>query len=147
TAYGIWQNDSTHYTITGGFSDVNNGGIDEGYVVDYNSATGTLSNLAVYHFNGDDALVTHFDGITGTATGYNLTGQYMDRDGRTDGFSASITRLPDGTFSAADWTNIAFPKAGLTPGDTVIGNNVMGISAPRGDLSDVSSFIATVPQS
>ena len=38
TAYGIWQNggsNSTHYTIAGGFSDVNHGGVDEGYIVDY----------------------------------------------------------------------------------------------------------------
>jgi hypothetical protein len=151
TAYGIWQNDSTHYTIAGGFSDVDNGGINEGYVVDYDAATKTFSDLAIYNFNNMPvrSLVSHFDGITGTANGYNLTGEYVDLDhgDRIGGFFASITREADGSFSQADWTNIIFPNASLTTGDTVIGNNVLGIYAPRGDLSAVSSFIATVPQS
>ena len=150
TAYGIWQNggsNSTHYTIAGGFSDVNHGGVDEGYIVDYDSATKTLSHLAIYNFDNRPvvSLISHFDGITATATGYNLTGEYVDiaHDDKIGGFFASITRTPDGSFSKADWTNIAFPNADLTTGNTVIGNNVLGVYAPSGS-SDISSYLATV---
>jgi hypothetical protein len=150
TAYGIWQNggsNSTDYTIVGGFSDLNQGGVDEGYVVDYNSATKTLSHLQIYNFENKpvSSLISHFDGITATSTGYNLAGEYVDIDhGKVmGGFFASITRLPDGSFSAADWTSITFPSADLTTGNTVIGNKVFGIYSP-GPNSDVSSYIATV---
>ena len=150
TAYGIWQNggsNSTHYTIAGGFSDVNHGGVDEGYIVDYDSATKTLSHLAIYNFDNRPvvSLISHFDGITATATGYNLTGEYVDiaHGDKIGGFFASITRTPDGSFSKADWTNIAFPNADLTTGNTVIGNNVLGVYALSGN-SDISSYLATV---
>jgi hypothetical protein len=150
TAYGIWQNggsSSTHYTITGGFSDLNHGGVDEGYVVDYDTATGAFTHLKTYNFNNMPvkSLISHFDGITATANGYNLTGEYVDYDhgGKIGAFFASIARLPDGSFSAADWTEIAFPNADRTTGNTVIGNNVLGVYAP-GLNSDVSSYLATV---
>ena len=103
--------------------------------------------MQTYNFENKPitSLISHFDGITATATGYNLTGEYLDIDhgGQIGGFFASITRLPDGSFSQADWTNIAFPNADLTTGNTVIGNNVLGIYSP-GHNSDISSYIATV---
>ncbi|HET8635456.1 MAG TPA: hypothetical protein VFL96_01250, partial [Acidobacteriaceae bacterium] len=104
TAYGIWQNggsNSTQYTIAGGFSDLNNNGVDEGYVVDYDSKTNTFSHLAIYNFDHMPvrSLVSHFDGITATANGYNLTGEYVDLDhgDKTGGFLASIIRTADGS--------------------------------------------------
>ena len=126
---------------------MNHGGVDEGYLVDYDSTTKTLSHLAIYNFDNMPvaSLISHFDGITATATGYNLAGEYVDlaHDDKIGGFFASITRTPDGSFSKADWTSVAFPNANLTTGNTVIGNNVLGVYAPGGN-SDISSYLATV---
>jgi hypothetical protein len=153
TAYGIWQNGgsgSTSYTIAGGFSDLNHGGVDEGYLVDYDSITHALAHLATFNFDNKPiaSLISHFDGITATANGYNLTGDYVDlaHGGKLGAFFASVERLPDGSFSNADWTNIAFtspstPNVTLTSGNTVIGNNVLGIYVSDGTSS---SYLATV---
>jgi hypothetical protein len=150
TAYGIWQNgdsNSTSYTIAGGFSDVHNAGIDEGYVVDFDSATKTYSQFTAFNFNNMPALVSHFDGITATANGYNLTGEFLAPDGGIGGFFASIAREADGLFSKADWTPITVPGASLTTGNTVIDNHVLGIYGP-GETAPINSYIATVwPQS
>jgi hypothetical protein len=157
TAYGIWQNGgsaSTSYTIAGGFSDLSSGGLDEGYLVDYDSATKQLTHLTTFNFDNKPitSLVSHFDGITATATGYNLTGDYIDLDhgAQEGGFFASVTRLPDGSFSKADWTAIAFaspstPDVLATSGNTVLGNHVLGIYvADDGGDHTVSSYVATV---
>lgn len=147
TAYGIWQNggsNSTSYTVAGGFSDVNNDGIDEGYVVDYDSSTKAYSHFTIFNFENMKSLVSHFDGITATANGYNLTGEFVSpANGGIGGFFASIVREADGSFSTADWVPVAVPGSSVTTGNTVIDNHVLGIYAP-GAAVPISSYIATV---
>lgn len=148
TAYGIWQNggsSSTSFTIAGGFSDLNSLGIDEGYIVNYESSTGLLANYKTYNF--DDlplsSLQSHFDGITATADGFHLTGYSITIDPATEsGFMASVRVLPDGSFTDATWTNITIPGAPVTTGNTVIGNYVLGF-APTGTSN---SYVATIPE-
>ena len=148
TAYGIWQNggsSSTSYTIAGGFSDLNSGGLDQGYLLNYDSSTGDITNYKTYNY--DDlpitSLVSHFDGITATEEGFNLTGFYSTVDPLVDaGFFASVTVNLDGSFSEAAWTNIAVPGAAVTTGNTIIGNSVLGFY----DDGSSHSFIATVPE-
>lgn len=163
TAYGIWQNggsQSCSYTIAGGFSDLNSGGLDVGYIVDYDSVTGKLTNLKKLNYNNQpvSSLISHFDGITGTPTGYNLTGDYVNIQPTSNGgssaasvpvseagFFASIKRKPNGSFGEATWREISFTSrdgtiAETTSGNTVVGNNVLGIYVDGTE----SSYVATV---
>lgn len=133
TAYGIWQNggsDSDHYTIAGGLSDIEGHSLDVGYLVDYDASTGQLSNFAEFQFDNQPVgtLISHFDGITRTKGGYNLTGDYVRGD-TTSGFFAHVERERDGSFGEAEWTEIAFPGDDVdgTSGNTVINDTVLGI--------------------
>jgi hypothetical protein len=149
TAYGIWQNggsDSTSFTIAGGLSDLNSGGLDEGYLVDYDSSTGLLSHFTKFNYNNEpvSALISHFDGITATENGFNLTGDYLVAGGGLGAFYVSIDRsATTGAYSNATWTDIAFPSAQETSGNTVVGNTVLGIYVAGGVEH---SYIATVPE-
>lgn len=74
TAYGIWQNgrrSSDSYTIAGGFSDVKFGGLDNGYMVDFNAGTGRLRHFKGFSYNNSkrSSRISRFDGITGTSQG------------------------------------------------------------------------------
>ena len=146
TAYGIWQNGdnaSTSYTIAGGYSDLNNLGLDAGYLVDYDSATQAFSHFTTFQFDNQPlaALVSHFDGITGTAHGYNLTGDFLR--GETAGaFFAQVGRQANDSFAEAHWTEVAYPGAAVTftSGNTVIGDTVLGIYVAGGEAH---SFVAS----
>jgi hypothetical protein len=145
TAYGIWQNSSTSYTIAGGLSDVTSFGLDEGYLVNYDSSTGALEHFKTFNYNNEpiSSLVSHIDGITATPDGFNITGDYAEVGGGMGAFFGSIKVLPNGSFGEAAWTDIAFPGATITSGNTVVGNTVFGVygGAPGGP-----SYIATVPE-
>lgn len=145
TAYGIWQNSSTSYTIAGGFSDLNSGGVDSGYLVNYDSATGILENYKTFQYNNEpiSSLIAHFDGITATETGFNLTGDYLAAGGGLGAFSASVTVLPGGFFSNATWTDVTIPGSSFISGNTVVGDTVLGIYTEDGVTL---SYIATVPE-
>lgn len=146
TAYGIWQNGdstSTSYTIAGGYSDLNSLGLDAGYLVDYDSATHAFSHFTTFEFDNQPlaALISHFDGITGTADGYNLTGDFVR--GETEGaFFAQIERRADGSFAEPLWTEIAYPGEDVTftSGNTVIDDTVLGIYLAGGETH---SFVAS----
>jgi len=146
TAYGIWQNggsSSTSYTIAGGFSDLNSMGLDAGYLVTFDSATGSLSNYKTYNFNNQPitSLISHFNGITASSDGFNLSGDYLE-GGTNSGFFASVKLQGDGSYSEATWTDISYPNASITSGNTVISNNVLGIFVDGG----TQSYISTVPE-
>lgn len=145
TAYGIWQNSETSFTIAGGFSDVTSEGLDEGYLVNYDSSTGLLTDFKSFNFDNQplSALVSHFDGITATETGFNLTGDYVMAGGGVGAFFASVSVLENGSFGNAAWTDIAVPGADFTSGNTVVGDSVLGISS---DGETTSSYIAVVPE-
>jgi hypothetical protein len=146
TAYGIWHNariDSTSYTIAGGYSDLNRAGLDAGYLVNYDSETDTFSDFTEFQFDNRPAgtLISHFDGITRTKGGYNLTGDFV-RDGVAGAFFAHVDRLRDGSFGDAEWTEIAFPGKDVTAtsGNTVIDDTVLGVYVADGESS---SFVAS----
>lgn len=145
TAYGIWQNSSTSYTIAGGLSDVNSAGLDEGYLVNYDSATGLLDHYKTFNYSNAplSSIVSHFDGISLTATGFALTGDYTVIGGGLGAFSASVTVLPDGSFSNASWTDVTITGASFISGNTVVGNSVLGIYTNAGETL---SYIVTVPE-
>lgn len=145
TAYGIWQNSSTSYTIAGGLSDLNSAGLDEGYLVNFDSSTGLLTDYKTFNFNNQpvSSIISHFDGITATATGFNLTGDYTVVGGGLGAFSASVTVLPNGSFSNAVWTDVTITGASFISGNTVVGDSVLGIYTSGGETL---SYIATVPE-
>ena len=84
TAYGIWYNGGTSYTIVGGFSNLpvnnmndQNAPIGTGYMVDYNSAAPagqqfTHWKALTYPYGSN--FLTHFEGISSPAPGvYTLS--------------------------------------------------------------------------
>lgn len=127
TAYGIWHNGGTNYTIAGGYSDVNEGGIDIAYLADYDSATQATSNWTAFTYNNQASVVTHFEGITtDTNGGYNLVADALS-DGTIVASFVNVPRTSTNTFGAASWTPYAYPGAALTSANTVYLNYALGI--------------------
>jgi hypothetical protein len=145
TAYGIWYNGGTSYTIAGGYSEANSDGIDHGYLVNWDSATQTASGWTKYDFeNGRiHVQVSHFDGITtDNQGGFYVTGQYVgDTQPLMGGFFGHIPRTPHRPFGDARWRQIVYPSSLLTTGDTVFENNVLGVCIVNGTTT---SYLATV---
>jgi hypothetical protein len=153
TAYGIWQNLNDSYTIAGGFSlQPSVTGLDQGYIVDYDAATGLSSNFRAYNFGNNPvtSVVSHFDGITSDGHGgFNLTGDWIGSGEPEEGglgFFAHVGRNPDGSFSEAEWLSISYPGEGNGPtsGNTVYENYVLGIYVPDGGVTQ--GYVATVPE-
>lgn len=145
TAYGIWQNSETSFTIAGGSSALESGGLDLGYLVNYDSSTGQTSDFKTFNYINAPvtALISHFDGITATQTGFNLTGDYLMLGGGLGAFFASVDLLPGGGFGEAVWTDIAFTGADETSGNTVVGDSVLGVYTVGGAPL---SYVSTVPE-
>lgn len=152
TAYGIWQNQNGSYTIAGGFSLTPSvTGLDQGYIVDYDAATGLSSNFRAYNFGNSPvtSVVSHFDGITSDGHGgFNLTGDWIGVGEPEEGglgFFAHVGRNPDGSFTEAEWLSISYPGEGNGPtsGNTVYENYVLGIYVPDGGVQQ--GYVATVP--
>src|SRR5262249_22781558 len=135
TAYGIWYNGGTSYTIAGGWSDPHSHELDQHiYLVNWDSATQTASDWTSYDFDNGDTrvLISHFDGITtDNQGGFYLTGTWVGK-ARVGGFFAHVAQTPQGGFGEAQWTDIEYPSSPrhhvlLTTGNTVFENNVLGI--------------------
>lgn len=150
TAYGIWQNGSTSFTITGGYSDTNYNGLDIGYVVDYTnspSASESFTNWESYSYgNQTGNLISHFEGITTDGqNGYNLASDFTLNNESGAAF-ANISRNSDGTFeSDATWTYIGMPNSLITSANTVYQNYIIGVYVLNGNPFVVNGFTALVP--
>jgi trimeric autotransporter adhesin len=155
TAYGIWWNGGASYTICGGYSNqaVNNVDdqsrpIGQGYLVDYNAATGQFSNWKSFSdptgLLGSD-IFTHFEGISSVEKGvYTLSADSLQSGvtGSPQGSLVTVRRNPDGTFGDASWVNLNYPGGNsVVSSNSVYGNNVVGIVVGQ---SGVFSFQATV---
>ncbi|HEY4939903.1 MAG TPA: hypothetical protein VII56_00625 [Rhizomicrobium sp.] len=140
TAYGIWQNriGGPSYVIVGGSQD--GGGVNKGYVVNYDSETGAFTNLKFYSALNQPSLVTHFEGVTATPAGFNLAA-LSPHAGMA--LLASISVRADGSFSEASWLPFAYPSSVVTTGNTVHENVLMGIYAVSG-AKGVQSYAATI---
>jgi hypothetical protein len=137
TAYGIWQEapGSSRYTMVGGTRDGH--GLDRGFVVAYDSARDAFSNLRLYSAMNHPGLLTHFEGITATPTGFHLAGMTA-----TCALLAAIEVNEDGSFSDAVWTAYTYPDSALTTGNTVYEDTLMGVFAVSG-VKGVQSYAAT----
>ncbi|MDG3002586.1 beta strand repeat-containing protein [Paludisphaera mucosa] len=149
TAYGIWANGGASYTICGGFVRLAGGQpIGQGYLVDYDSATGAFTNWKAFDYaNGAKGVEfdTHFEGISSVEKGvYTLSAGSAQTNTATfeQGSFATVRRNTDGSFGDAAWVDLAVPGAsGLTTSDSVIGNQVVGIAFTD---AGVVSYQATV---
>jgi hypothetical protein len=155
TAYGIWYNGGTSYTIAGGYSDPTYSGLDQhSYLVHWDSATQMASDWTSYDFNNGDTrvLISHFDGITtDNQGGFYLTGTW-EGEVHVGGFFAHVPRMPHRPFGDARWKDIEYPSSqgahvDITTGNTVFENKVLGIftSIPNPGPGVLQGYVATVP--
>lgn len=138
TAYGIWYNGGTSYTICGGYSDqaVNNATnqnqpIGTAFLVDWNSATGQFSNWTSYSFPGAPAgtAATHFEGISSVQPGvYTLNADVYENGKPLTGYLVTVDRNPDGSFGSGAWTNLHYPNHQALSSNSVYGDVVVGIA-------------------
>ncbi len=152
SAYGIWYNGGTSYTIVGGFSNhcgTNNNNqttpIGMGYMVDYDSATGRFSHWKAFTYPNGTNVLTHFEGISSPAPGvYTLAADSIQvgKTHLTQGSWLEVKRNPNGTFGKAHWVNLNYPGIhGWTSNDSVAGNQVVGIAIGN---TGVLTYQATV---
>ena len=106
TAYGIWSNGKGQYTIAGGAGQVlqpkDGVQVGAGYLMDYDSITGTFSNYTQFSYNNRKRtdLVTHFEGI------------YRDAKGRYWMPAASVSLNDDDDLSLASVVMVKRSKSG-----------------------------------
>jgi hypothetical protein len=149
TAYGIWYNGGTSYTIAGGYSAVESGGTNIGFITDWDSVTHEVSNFTTLNYNNleADAAGTHFEGITTDDNGgYNLAAdwQYIGQSQTSPAF-AHITRNSDGSFALPTWTAFAYyPGSSWTSANTVYKNYILGLFQSGNPVVD-SGYVATIP--
>ncbi len=144
SAYGIWQNGTTKYTICGGYSPlaVNNLTNEKlpltqgkGYLVDYDSANNTFSNWTSFDYpNGPGGInfITHFESISSTEPGvYSLCADSVQTGSANpaQGSWVSVRRQSDGTFDKGTWVDLNYHPAGpnVTSSNSVYGNQVVGL--------------------
>lgn len=141
TAYGIWQNGigSTSYTIAGGS---NHGiGVNQAFLVDFNSATGVFSNLKFYEIDNVPGAVSHFEGITAIPGGFNLITQ-----GSVGVSMATVLVNPDGSFGDARWAAVGMTGATSSTGNSVYQDFVMGVYLLPGTTA-LPTYTAAIDQS
>jgi len=154
TAYGIWWNGGTSYTICGGWSEseVNNllnpnqpMPLSQALLVDFDSATGQFSNWKSFTYTSPStgaSGITHFEGISGVEPGkYTLAATAATEAGTVAGF-VTVYRNADGSFSEMQWTDLAPPVVGGSAfADSVYGNAVVGIDPSN---TGVNAYQATI---
>lgn len=150
TAYGIWHNGGTSYTIAGGYSDIVQG-LTTGYLVDWDSVTNTATNWTTFNYLNDplNSIISHFEGITSDGNGgYNLASNTGSVTTITSGAGVAFVNVPrnaNKTFGTAKWTNLAYPNSNFMSGNTVYQKNVLGVYKLNGGTS-VYSYLATILQ-
>ncbi len=140
TLYGIWHNGGSSYTLIGGCTMAKVGKLSQAFIVDYDAATKTYSNLRTYQYDNEAiaSIVTHFEGITvADDGGFNIAAMGLNLKQGVYAAFVQVHREKDGSFGPATWTNVAYPGAVLTTGNTVYRNNLLGIYA------SISSGVAT----
>lgn len=152
TAYGIWWNGGSSYTICGGWSDspVNNlldpgKPLSKALLVDFDAETGQFSNWKSFAYtppSGGGAGITHFEGISGVEPGKYTLAAVALVEGKTSAGFVTVYRNADGSFGDMEWTDLTPPVSGGTAfADSVYGNAMVGI-APSS--SGANAYQATI---
>ena len=147
TAYGIWYNGGTNYTITGGYSDVNESGIDVGYLIDYNSQTKKFSNrqTIIYRQLPESQVLTHVEGITTDGNnGFYLSADWSYKGSQTLPVFVHVPMLAGGEYATPTWNDFMYPGSSVTSANTVYQNNVLGLFQESG-VSGNFGYVATIP--
>jgi len=156
SAYGVWWNGGTSYTIVGGYSSIATSSSGPGtvgvtgYIVDYDSSSKTWTHFTKLNWmNGTTGAVgTHFEGITIDLSkgGYNLAVDAIMPNGTIPAGLAHVTRTADGGFTTSPtWVAVSYPNTTLTTGDTVYQNNILGVYQPG--VQSVNGYVANIPTS
>jgi hypothetical protein len=155
SAYGVWWNGETRYTIVGGYSSVVNSDLSstsakgvKGFIVDYDASSKTYSHFMSYDYNNDASGIytTHFEGITVDPTkgGYNLAGEGITANGTMNVGLAHVSRTADGGFTTKPkWVTVSYPNATVTTSDTVYQNNILGVYQPGSQV--LNGYVANIP--
>jgi hypothetical protein len=153
TAYGIWYNGRTGYTIVGGYSapGESGNGLSHAYMVDYDSATGQYTHWTSFDYpNGlvGQTYITHFQGISSDEQGvYTLSADSVQTGSANpaQGSWVTVRRNTDGSFGSGQWVNLNYPgvdpTTAITSNNSVAGNAVVGIVIGQ---TGVFSYQATV---
>ena len=135
TAYGIWHNQGSSYTIAGGVGlqydssrqkTIGNQseGLGSAYLLDYDSVTGLFSNYKTFNYpstSSSKTLETHFEGIWYNGNGtYKLPATISPGPNGSLGAAATATITRDnltGGFSNASWEILPlnYPSTGAVP--------------------------------
>lgn len=146
TAYGIWYNGEGQYTIAGGSGVVLESGngiaAGSGYLIDYDSITGSFSNYTEFNYQNRDRtdLITHFEGIYRDSSGdYWLPATSVGFDARGEISIASVVKVERGRsgdfLSRAQWQplqirdSVTDVKSVLSTGNSLFGNVVVGLAS------------------
>ncbi|MGD9636043.1 MAG: beta strand repeat-containing protein, partial [Pirellulales bacterium] len=155
SVYGIWYNGGTKYTLVGGYSNdfVNNFDdpevpLESGYIVDYDTSTGTFSNWKSFNHPLGGDVVTHFEGISSVEKGvYTLAADAVDvgTGDSESGAIVTVRRNADGTFSDGVWVTLADPNApgAILSSDSVYGNVAVGILVDGSTLESYQAVVNT----
>ena len=146
TAYGIWWNGGTRYTITGGqsrdktklTSSVNNAPLGLGTIIDYDSSTGKFSHFRKYAYpkgNSKKASMTHFEGIWSNGDGlYRMPSMALEGASVVGGI-ATLHRKADGSFGAVKWRQLDVPNSQhVTTNNSIFGRASIGVSDVNGSI-------------
>ena len=158
SAYGVWWNGGTSYTIVGGYSSIVSSKLADpsvavgvtGYIVDYDSSSKTWTHFTKLNWqNGTSGVLgTHFEGITidPTKGGYNLAGEGILSNGTVPVGLAHVTRASDGGFTTTPtWVTVSYPNTTTTTADTVYQNNILGVYIPG--VQPLNGYVANIPTS
>ncbi|HEY8903887.1 MAG TPA: right-handed parallel beta-helix repeat-containing protein [Chthoniobacterales bacterium] len=151
TAYGIWHNGGTSYTICGGYSPLPVNNIrnqdrpladGRAFLVDYDSATGQFSHWSTFRYRNGKAgrsFVTHFEGISSVEPGvYTMSADSVKRGSNSpaQGSWVTVRRNTDGSFGTAQWVDLNFTGTeGVTSSNSVYGWSVVGVVAGTSPLA------------
>jgi hypothetical protein len=164
TAYGIWHNGNSNYTIVGGYGE-NPLSLDEiynkngqplsfgkGYIVDYNAITDKFSNWSTINVpNESRDLLLHVQGISSSQSGiYELAVNNVTlpiSNASTHGWWIQVQRTTLNEFVVVNHVPIHFPGIELTGGITtcnsVAANSMVGIVLDK-DLKQEFSYQASI---
>ena len=161
SAYGIWSNGDSSYTIAGGegLNGIPEGDgrygepLGKGSLVDYDRVTGAFSNYRSYRFTNTnllpkamrrEAIVTHFEGIWSNDDGtYRLPATITgESSGTTVAAMATVRRNRNGSFGKARWTVFDIPGSTFTTNDSVFGDANVGLATyPSGITGDYAGLL------
>ena len=149
TAYAIWANGGSSYTIAGGSGEVLNpatGAVStgQGYLIDYDAVTGRFSHYTTFPYRNRQrtAFVSHFEGIYRTGSGkYRLpaSSTALNASGElTIASNVVVKRNRKGGFSSqAKWLDLEVTRSSdgamsvLTTANSLYGDTTVGLANYR----------------